>query len=88
MNTHNIKAVCEHKLSMEFRAGGHYVGWYFLHDVKAARLTVPMGRKEVPPKTLKSMAEQLKLTVAEFKDLIACPLTRADYEQILTERTG
>lgn len=88
MNTHHIKAVCEHKLSMEFRSGGHYVGWYFLHDVKVARLTVPMGRKEVPPKTLKSMAEQLKLTVDEFKDLIACPLTRADYEQILTERTG
>ena len=88
MNTHHIKAVCEHKLAMEFRAGGHYVGWYFLHDVKTARLTVPMGRKEVPPKTLKSMAEQLKLTVDEFKDLIACPLTRADYEQILTERTG
>jgi hypothetical protein len=59
--------------------GKHYSGW-FKHDGKrTARITVPMGRKNVPPKTYKKMAEQLKLAVTDFDDLLACPLKLDGY---------
>ncbi len=88
MDTHQVKAVCERKLGITFRTGGHYVGWYELNGVKICRITIPMGRKDIPLKTGKSMAEQLKLTVSEFKELLACPLSREAYDQLLPERPG
>ncbi len=58
-------------------------GWFVLDDKKVARITVPHGRKFVPPKTYKSMATQLKLSIDEFDDLLECPLDRQKYESII-----
>jgi len=85
-NTHEVKRVCETKLGMVFRSGAEFNGWFRLEGKKAARVTIPYGRKQIPPKTYKSMAKQLKLDVVEFDDLLACPLDLETYQKILKNR--
>lgn len=76
----DVKKVCEKKLQINFRGTKEYNGWFLLADGrKAARITVPMGRKFLPHKTYKSMALQLKLTIPDFDALLDCPLTREGY---------
>lgn len=79
-DTSDVKRICENKLQIAFRDGKEFNGWYLLADGrKAARVTVPKGRKELPPKTYKSMAMQLRLTVSDFDALLECPLTKDKY---------
>ena len=85
--TNHVRRVCENKLGIAFRKGAHFSGWFELDGSKAARITVPMGRKPIPPKTYKTMADQLKLSVEEFDDLLACPLHRREYVRILRGQT-
>lgn len=88
-DTADVKRVCEAKLKIEFRTGGkEFNGWYYLNDKKVCRITVPKGKKFIPPKTYKSMAMQLKLLSGEFDQMLACPLTRAAYDNILDERVA
>ena len=82
-NTSDVKKCCENKLDIEFRQGKEFNGWFKLAGKKAARITIPKGRKPIPPKTYKSMAKQLKLTTSQFDDLLECPLDREDYNKIL-----
>ncbi len=82
-DTSNVKKCCEDKLDIEFRGGKELNGWYILDGKKAARITVPKGRKFIPPKTYKSMARQLKLTLSQFDDFLECPLQQKEYETIL-----
>jgi len=82
-DTHDVKKRCENKLGIEFRAKKHFNGWYYLDDKKTARISVPKGKKFIPPKTYKSMADQLKLSVDQFDDLLECPLEQNGYEEIL-----
>jgi hypothetical protein len=82
-DTHDVKKCCENKLGIEFRDRKEFNGWYYLDNKKHARITVPKGRKLIPPKTYKSMATQLKLRISEFDDLLECPLKREGYEKIL-----
>ena len=82
-NTHDVKHQCEKKLDIAFKGSHELNGWFTLDDKKVARITVPHGRKSIPPKTYKSMATQLKLSTDEFDDLLACPLDRQKYESII-----
>lgn len=82
-STSDVKKQCENKLDIEFRSGGEFNGWFWLDGKKTARITVPKGRKPIPPKTYKSMATQLKLAVEDFDDLLECPLTKEKYERKL-----
>lgn len=83
-DTQDVKKCCEHKLDIVFRRKSkEFSGWYHLDDKKAARITVPKGRKSIPPKTYKSMATQLKLDVEQFDNLLVCPLKKDEYETIL-----
>lgn len=89
----DVKERCSRKLGIDFRAGGsgrspHDTGWYRLEGKKTARITVARGRKPIPPKTYRSMAGQLKLTVEEFDDLLDCPMGGAEYERIIRGRVG
>lgn len=85
-DSHDVKKRCENKLGIEFRDGHEFNGWFIFADKKVARITVPKGRKDIPPKTYQSMARQLKLTTMQFDDLLECPLDRNSYEAILKER--
>ena len=80
-HTNDVKS--KSKLKIKFRKGKELNGWFILEGKKTARITIPKGRKPIPPKTYKSMASQLKLSIIEFDNLLECPLTRCDYEAIL-----
>lgn len=82
-HTNDVKSKCESKLKIKHRKGKELNGWFVLDGKKTARITIPKGRKPIPPKTYKSMALQLKLTTAEFDNLLECPLTLRDYKEIL-----
>ena len=75
----DVRRICERKLGITFRSAGELNGWYEHNGRRVARITVPHGRKFLPPKTYKSMATQLKLTVDEFDRLLECPLTTEEY---------
>lgn len=83
-NTKDVKDVCEKKLHIEFRDGGEFNGWFWLDGKKAKRITVPKGRKPIPPKTYQSMARQLGLQVGQFDSLLECPLKLKEYKQIIS----
>ncbi len=85
-NTNDVKKTCENKLAIVFRSSGEFNGWVRLDNKKVARITVPKGRKGIPPKTYKSMANQLKLSVEDFDDFLECPLTTERYLTKLRER--
>jgi hypothetical protein len=86
-NTRHVKSCCEKKLGITFRSGGEFNGWYRLEGKKAARITIPKGRKPIPEKTYKSMAMQLRLRVSEFDALLECPLSNDEYQKILHGRS-
>lgn len=85
-DTSDVKKVCENKLQIEFRDAKEYNGWYLLDGKKVCRITVSKGKKFIPEGTYKSMAKQLKLAVKEFDLMLACPLSKADYDVLLADR--
>lgn len=87
-HTLDVKRVCENKLGISFRSGKEYNGWFVLGSKKAARVTIPKGRKPIPRKTYKSMAKQLKLNIRQFDDLLSCPLDKQEYEMIIVSHIG
>ena len=78
-NTSDVKKMCEGKLSISFRSGKEFNGWFEIKGKRFARITISMGRKPIPPKTYKSYAEQLKISVDDFDDLMSCCKVYADY---------
>ncbi len=82
-NTNDVKHCCENKLRVPFREGKEFNGWVSINNKKLARITVPKGRKDIFPKTYKSMANQLKLTTEQFDDLLECPLNWEQYTEIV-----
>ncbi|MCR5813472.1 MAG: hypothetical protein K6G15_03120 [Desulfovibrio sp.] len=85
-DTLRVKSVCENKLGIEFRNGSESNGWFVHEGKRIARVTVPYGRKPIPPKTYKSMASQLKLSVSEFDSLLDCPLKLEQYLDALRKQ--
>lgn len=83
----DVKHICENKLHIPFREGKEFNGWVTINGRKFARITVPMGRKDIPAKTYKSMANQLKLTTDQFDDLLECPLQWEHYLEIAEKIT-
>jgi len=81
-NTNDVKHCCEDKLRVPFREGKEFNGWVTIDNKKFARITVPMGRKSIPPMTYKSMAKQLRLTTGQFDELLECPLNWEGYVEI------
>lgn len=82
-DTYDVKGICETKLRIEFRDGKEWNGWFQMDGKKFCRVTVPKGRKFIPPGTYKSMARQLNLTTGQFDALLDCPLTLEKYQEII-----
>lgn len=85
-HTLDVKKCCERKLGIVFRDGGEFNGWFYFENKKVVRITVPHGRKPIPPKTYKSMATQLKLDTADFDCLLDCSIDRKEYEQKIAKK--
>lgn len=82
-NTLDVKRVCENKLGIQFRGTKECNGWFEYAGKKIARVTIPKGRKPIPPKTYKKMADQLNMAIQDFDALLDCPLSVNDYLNIL-----
>ncbi|HXK48855.1 MAG TPA: hypothetical protein PKW56_00150 [Clostridiales bacterium] len=82
-NTQDVKKRCENKLDIEFRSSKEFNGWYKYDNKKICRITVSKGRKDLPPKTYQSIAEQLKLSIDNFDRFMDCPLKKDEYDKIL-----
>lgn len=84
----HVRKRCETKLDIEFRDGrsSESNGWFKYEGVKVTRITVPKGRKFIPDKTYKSMAQQLKLTTDQLDGLLECPIKMKQYLEILKEQ--
>jgi len=81
-----ILRCCAGKLRIDFRHGPECNGWFTLDGMKTRRITVPHGRKPVPPGTFASMARQLRLTPAEFASVVDCTTTLEEYTATLRRR--
>ena len=75
----------ENKLDLDFRSGKERTAWYRVDGKKQVRVTAPKvhGSKDVPVGTAGSIQKQLHLTRQQFLDLVACPLSSGDYEEII-----
>ncbi len=88
-STHDVRKCCEteNKLGIEFKTKGkEFNGWFKRGGIKICRITVPKGRKSMGKGLYQSMANQLRLTVRQFDDLLVCPLNRNGYLEILREK--
>lgn len=82
-NTHTVKSRCENKLKINFRKNKEFNGWFEYDGRKICRITIPTGRKPIPPKTYKSFANQLKVSVDFFDGLMRCPNSYKEYIEAL-----
>jgi len=67
----------------------HPVYWYTLDDRRVLRVTLPNwhgGSQAISTGFLQQIKRSLRLTTRQFEDLVNCPLTVEEYEQIVREQ--
>jgi hypothetical protein len=74
------------KLEMEIREGRDTLAFFRCEGQIILWTKVPHKRGELKGKLPDFVRQQLKLNEAQFRELIACPLTRTGYVQILREK--
>lgn len=81
-----VRIALEKKLGINFRSGKELNGWFYSNNQKILRVTIPKGRDELKIGTQNSIRDKLRLSSADFDDLINCPLRLEDYIDILKEK--
>jgi hypothetical protein len=79
----------EAKLGLAFGTGKDRNAWYWLDGHKKLRVTLPKvkgGGGSVPKGTAKSIRNQLKLNPQQLQKLLSCPISGADYAEIIREK--
>ena len=76
----------EDKLAIEFRQGPERVGWFVIEGVKTIRFKIPHIHSSWGKGTISDIVRRSKLNHEEFAALVACPMSRADYEALIRER--
>ncbi|MBI5190260.1 MAG: hypothetical protein HZA22_06265 [Nitrospirae bacterium] len=74
------------KLRIKLRKGKERNGWYFLDGVPVLRVTIPHGNGNITPGTVNSIINETRLNKEQFRDLIKCPLSAKDYEEIIRDK--
>jgi hypothetical protein len=74
------------KLDLKVRSTGHNYGWLIYKGKKILRAYYSHGKGDVPEKIANKIRGQLKLSQKDFRDLLGCPLTYADYITILKQK--
>jgi len=85
-DTHELRTRCEKKLNIEFRSGKESNGCFVHAGRRIARVTIPLGRKDLKVGTFGNMAKQLFLTNVQLNELIDCPLGLTEYLDVLRKR--
>ena len=78
-HTLDVANACKRKLKIVFRNSGEMNGWFEAAGRRIAGITVPHGRKPIPPKTYKAMAAQLKIACEDLDGLLECPFGLEQY---------
>jgi len=87
VNYRDLIGALEQKVGLSFRTGQERNAWYILDGKKVLRVTAPKTHKGTVPKgTAGQIRNDLMLTIHEFRDLIACPISGSDYEQIIRDK--
>ena len=70
-------------------SGDHVYYIYYSTDGKKSNVRTKISHgnhKDIGDQLVSMMAKQCKLSKADFKNLIACPLSRDEYERKLSEQ--
>lgn len=67
----------------EVRNAHHVMITKRIDGVTVAATKVSHGRGDVPTGLMKTMARQCHLTLAQFVDLVDCPLSEADWDELI-----
>lgn len=85
-DTLHIRKICHQKLGIDFEATKETNGAFYYDERKIYKISVPKGRKTLPAGTYAGIARQLKISIAQFDELLACPLSFECYIGILKEK--
>lgn len=80
-HSEDVKNKCENKLGFHFRKskGKELNGKLPTYEQFFLRVTVPKGKKNLHPKTYKTIAKQLYLETAQLDALLDCPFKKEDF---------
>jgi hypothetical protein len=74
------------KLNLEVRSTTHHYGWFTYQGKKVLRVHYSHGKGDIPGKVSDKIRSQLKLSQDDLRELINCPLSVADYIEILKRK--
>lgn len=74
------------KLNLEVRSTTHHYGWFTYQGKKILRVHYSHGKGDIPGKVSDKIRNQLKLSQDDLRELINCPLSVADYIEILKRK--
>lgn len=75
----DVRHACLKKLQMDRNCTSEDHCFIKFENAPAARITFPKGSKNLPPKTYKNMARQLRLSVEQFDEFLTCTFGYKDY---------
>jgi hypothetical protein len=74
------------KLNLEVRTTTHHYGWFTYQGKKILRVHYSHGKGDIPGKVSDKIRSQLELSQDDLRELINCPLSVADYIEILKRK--
>ena len=84
-----VRRAIERKLKpTDFRGTKELNYWIELDGIKITRVTVTKSDDELKSGTEASIRNQLKLSREQFDDLVTCPMSGAEYYQILKRKVA
>lgn len=72
----------------EARQSHHVMITKQIDGVTVVVTRVSHGRKDVPRGVMRAMARQCHLTLPQFVDLVDCPLSEADWDELILSARG
>ena len=73
-------------LKLEVRSTTHRYGWFTFEGSKILRVHCSHGKGSIPGRVSDKIRSQLRLSQDDFRELIACPLSREGYVSILKRK--
>jgi predicted RNA binding protein YcfA (HicA-like mRNA interferase family) len=87
MKYREVASTLEEKLGLDFRQGKDRSAWFVFEGKKRLRVTVPKTHSgDLAIGTLTAIRKQLTLATGQFLDLVRCPMTGTDFEQVVRQK--